>query len=588
MEKYPLIRKGFAVGIILLFVATSIIPLGLANFSNDAGITSSVQLIINDDGSGNPTDKNVDIPVYIPGSGITPVLTINFTIVGTNSSEDTAYYGDDPGEDWKNITVTGDILYAINDMMLYHVGTKGDWNCCVTPTQPYGVITLEIDWPGIGSANDSIQIINGTYVNPLSDSFPWGKDFNLTVRIIDIDGAILKYAKVCLIWEEDDYEFNETEGNNTIGNGRNGEYTFWIRRVDQGNLPPKNITIAATWFPGLMFWGYGKVMMERSLNPLLVYVDDDYTNMTPGWGYNHFNTIQDGIYAVDTNGTVLVSNGTYPENILINKSLSLLGENKNTTRIHGTGNGIGVNITANNVTINGFTIQNYTNGYGIIIASSMNRITNNIISDTIGGIVIFYGNPFNQTYLHNGYNNITENLLIRNKGAGIIVSGQNNTIRHNSISLSEYGIMVEIAESNNISQNIISDNDNGIVILGSYYTMIYQNTISKNEELGVFDFCTSSTIIRRNNFIGNGRHAYFHQAVTIRIRFFKNYFDFPITRSIWEENYWEKTRMLPYLIPGLVSIARGFVTDPPYRINFFQIDWHPAKEPFDVPSEGYI
>ena len=583
MDKYPLIWKVITASIVLLFVGLTISPILPASFSRNTPIFAPIDLIINDDGSGDPTDKEVDVPFYIPDSGITPMLTVNFTIVGINNSETTAFYGDDPWEDWKNISVTGDILYPVNDLTLYHVGSKGDWICNATPTKPGGAIVLGIDWPGNGSDTETIQIINGTFIHPVVDSFPWGLDCNLTVTIIDMDESPLKFAKVCLIWEEDDNEFNETEGDNTQGNGMNGEYTFWIRRADQGDLPPKNMTIAAQCYPGFMFWGYTKVIMERPDNPPLVFIDDDYDSSTPGWGYNHFNTIQDGVNAVETNGTVLVSNGTYPKEIIVNKSLKLLGENKNATIIHGTGNRTGINITANNVTIQGFTIQNYTSGYGIIIASSMNRIMNNIISDAIGGIVIFYGNPFEQAYLNNGYNIISENLLICNKGAGIVESGKNNTVHHNSISLSEYGIMVEIAESNNISQNNISENDNGIVILGSYNTMIYQNTISKNEELGVFDFCTSSTIIRRNNFIENGQHAYFSQPILTRLRF-HNYFGFSITRSIWDGNYWEKPRTLPYLIPGLVSLMRSFVIDPPYHFNFFQVDWHPAIEPYDIPE----
>jgi parallel beta-helix repeat protein len=581
LKNYAELRKAITFGIFLLFSVLTISPALPASSSRNAPIFGSVDLIINDDGSGDPTDKEVNVPSYTPDSGITPTLTINFTIIGTNSSEATAFYGDDSWEDWKNITISGDILYPVNEMTLYHVGSNGDWICDVTPTKPGGAIALSIDWPGNGSATETIQIVNGTFVRPAVDSFLWGLDFKIIVTINDIDGAPVKNAKVYLLWEEDDHEFNETEGNNKPGNGMNGEYWFWIRQEEQGDLPPKNITIAAQWYGA--FWGYAKIMMERPNNPPLVFVDDDYDSSTPGWGYNHFNTIQNGINAVETNGTVLVSNGTYSENIQINKSLSLLGENKNTTRIHGTGNGTGVNITANKVTINGFTIQNYTKGYGIVIATSTNRITNNIISENIGGIVIFWI-PFESTYPNNGYNIITDNILINNEGAGIVVSGKNNTILHNSISQSEYGIMVDIAESNNISQNSISDNYNGIVILASYSTMIYQNTISMNKELGVFDFCTSSTIIRRNNFMGNGHHAYFHQSLSIRIRFFKNYFDFPITRSIWEENFWEKPRMLPYIIPGLISIARGFVTDPPYLVNFFQIDRHPAKNPYDIPG----
>jgi len=583
LKNYPRLSKAMALSITLLFTGITISPVLSTSALKNAPIYEQVDLIINDDGSGDPTDNAVDIPAYAPDSGITPTLTINFTIVGTNISVPTAFYGDDPWEDWKNITVTGDILYPVNDTTLYHVGTKGDWNCFVTPTKPGGTIVLSIDWPGNGSATETIQIVNGTMVRPSADSFHWGLDVNITITITDMDGAALRYAKVFLIWEEDDFEFNETEGNNKVGNGLNGEYTFWIRRADQGELPPRNITIAAQNYPESSYWGYANVMMERPNNPPLVFVDDDYDNSTQGWGYNHFKTIQDGINAVEANGTVLVSNGTYPEDIVVNKSLKLLGENKGSTCIVGTDNGTGVNITANNVTISGFTIQNYTNGYGIIISSSMNRITDNIISDTMGGIVIFW-DSFESTYPNTGFTMITDNILIRNEGAGLVVSGKNNSIIHNNISQSEYGIMVEMADSNTISQNSISDNKNGILVMVSYDTMIYQNTISKNEELGLSDFCTSSTIIHQNNFIENGQHAYFNQAILLRLRFFKNYFDFPITRSIWDGNYWEKPRILPYPIPGLVSLSRGFVTDPPYHMNFFQIDRHPAKEPYDLGS----
>lgn len=270
------------VGIILLFVGLTIIPTLQASFLKNAPILSPVQLLINDDGSGDPTDKKVDVPTYLPDSGITPTITINFTIIGTNSTPSNEFYGDDPGEDWKNITVTGDVLYPVTHRTLYHIGTKGDWNCCITPTQPYGSLTLTIDWPGNGSADENIQIVNGTCVRPSVNSFPWGQDFNLTVTVTDIDGAPVKIANVYVIWEEDDYEFNHTSGDNTAGNGANGEYTFWITRDNQGEIAPKNITIAAQWYAG--FWGYAKVIMERPSHPPLVYIDDDYNSATPGWG----------------------------------------------------------------------------------------------------------------------------------------------------------------------------------------------------------------------------------------------------------------------------------------------------------------
>ena len=102
----------------------------------------------------------------------------------------------------------------MNATTLYHIGSKGEWICKVTPTKPGGIIDLFILWDGEGVDEEIIQIVNGSVVHPAVDSFVWGADCNLTVTIIDMDRALLKYANVYLIWEEENYEFNETEGNN--------------------------------------------------------------------------------------------------------------------------------------------------------------------------------------------------------------------------------------------------------------------------------------------------------------------------------------------------------------------------------------
>jgi len=92
-----------------------------------------------------------------------------------------------------------------------------------------------------------------------------------------------------------------------------------------------------------------------------VYVDDDFDESTIGWQYNRFNSIQDGVDAVDEGGTVYVYNGTYYENLVITKGgINLLGEDKNTTIIDaGTqyGNGIKI-LNCDYVTVSDFTIRN--------------------------------------------------------------------------------------------------------------------------------------------------------------------------------------------------------------------------------------
>jgi PKD repeat protein len=68
------------------------------------------------------------------------------------------------------------------------------------------------------------------------------------------------------------------------------------------------------------------IIVSARPQPSQVYVDDDYTSSTPGWGYDHFATIQEGIDAVASGGTVKVYEGTYTEQLIINKSLTLIGD----------------------------------------------------------------------------------------------------------------------------------------------------------------------------------------------------------------------------------------------------------------------
>ncbi|RLF39433.1 MAG: hypothetical protein DRN21_03570, partial [Thermoplasmata archaeon] len=97
------------------------------------------------------------------------------------------------------------------------------------------------------------------------------------------------------------------------------------------------------------------------LAPLMVYVDDDYTSSTPGWQYDHFDVIQDGINAVAEGGTVNVSSGIYCEHLTVGKTINLMGEDKNTTIIDGGGTGNIISITDDWVNISGFTVTNSGN-----------------------------------------------------------------------------------------------------------------------------------------------------------------------------------------------------------------------------------
>ncbi len=82
-----------------------------------------------------------------------------------------------------------------------------------------------------------------------------------------------------------------------------------------------------------------------------------------GSGPSNYSTIQAAINTADPGDTIFVYQGTYLENIYINITLNLCGEDKNTTIIDGGGQHdvIYIGFPANSVTITGFTIQHSGN-----------------------------------------------------------------------------------------------------------------------------------------------------------------------------------------------------------------------------------
>ena len=117
--------------------------------------------------------------------------------------------------------------------------------------------------------------------------------------------------------------------------------------------------------------------------PDIVWVDDDYCELCANdshiWGYDAFDNIQDGIAAVADGGTVNVAAGDYNEQVVIDKSLILLGAKANVDPrggAWGSGQSVinpgsgntGIDIMASDVTVNGFEVTGAQ--YGIYIGSS--------------------------------------------------------------------------------------------------------------------------------------------------------------------------------------------------------------------------
>ena len=107
---------------------------------------------------------------------------------------------------------------------------------------------------------------------------------------------------------------------------------------------------------------------------------DGNTLYVGGNGTGNYTRIQDAIDNASSGDTVFVYNGTYYENVIVSKSINLIGENRANTIIDGNHTEEVVHISAHGVNLSGFTIQNsgsegYNSGMGL--HSNNNIITGN-------------------------------------------------------------------------------------------------------------------------------------------------------------------------------------------------------------------
>ncbi|MBC7263335.1 MAG: right-handed parallel beta-helix repeat-containing protein [Chloroflexi bacterium] len=249
--------------------------------------------------------------------------------------------------------------------------------------------------------------------------------------------------------------------------------------------------------------------------PFEVWVDDDYTpggyNDGHQWGYDAFNKIYDGVTKTISTGTVHVLSGTYNENVVVTKTLSILGVGADTVILDGvsdTGTGFYID-QVSNVTISGLTIKNFSRGIDIHGTGATNvytiTITNNIFDSngvSAGSEAIYGTYVFNSILCNNIIRNgqdgidlwlannvvICYNEIYNNKGVGVwIERGDNNSIDNNHIYNNRHiGVRITSPANNNgIFNNHIHDQYWDGIHLGSAVagTQIVSNTITNTNKM---------------------------------------------------------------------------------------------------------
>ena len=250
----------------------------------------------------------------------------------------------------------------------------------------------------------------------------------------------------------------------------------------------------------------------------MIYVPDDYP------------TIQEAINNAKQGDTIFVRIGIYNENIIVDKSINLIGENKNKTIIDGQGKGNTITLTCEKIRINGFTITNGSqknvskikswDSAGIRLNSSNNTIIGNIIinnnlgifgtqitnsticnNDFINDGINFY--PYD-TYLNRPplikkhYKHTIENNTVNgrpllyyidkenfeisylNIGQLIAVNCTNMKLRNIKINNTDFEVLMIMCSSCIIENSSFGDNDGEFSLVNSKNNIIRNNKMSNN------------------------------------------------------------------------------------------------------------
>lgn len=342
------------------------------------------------------------------------------------------------------------------------------------------------------------------------------------------EGIVLYYMNVNNTFHGNDIFYNSVYGFNTTGNLglRNDARLNWWGNESGPYHPILNpggtgdrITDTITFEPWLTARTTNDTEEPPVTSPNQLFVSANASENGDGLIDTPFNMIQDAINVSREGTTIFVWEGVYYENVIVNRSVDLVGNGSREVTIDGDGNESVVSIIVDRVNISGFTVQNGVANHGIQITANYTRISDTICRMNHHGITIVGSNHCtienNTSSLNNfigiGLYDCRDSQIIHNScssqnGNGILLARcENITIEGNTGESNHNGIDLQSSENCTIRENAFSQNrDSGIRLMKSPNCTILDNTLFHNGLYGISFSNSPSCSLLKNSMIENG------------------------------------------------------------------------------------
>jgi len=209
----------------------------------------------------------------------------------------------------------------------------------------------------------------------------------------------------------------------------------------------------------------------------------------------NYDTIQAALDAPQTldGHTILVDAGTYREHVVVNKNVSLIGENKSNIIIDGSGTGTVIRVDdPSYINIANFTVQN--GEYGIFLNTSFpNTLRNNTINNNTYNFGVRTESIYDMRYHHDVDTSNTvdgkpvywwvdqQNRQIPpDAGYVAVVDSKNITVRDLNLTKNVQGVLFSNTTDSMIRNVTVSNNEYGIVLHNSHNNAIFHNNLVNN------------------------------------------------------------------------------------------------------------